>query len=431
MRGSEYGEQDRKAAILYEYETFRATEGEKLLDTYLRYLQYDDNSNNDGLFMDNDDDQEIFHDAIESASKIFNENHIVSQTDHDESKVDHNDSEENDVDKLIKKFNQKIAKCQKYIEKANQQNTRSDYACNDAMNVSCNSRLYAFYDVNDLFVFDDVIIRNSQVSKMPFRKKPRDSLNVCSRDNLNNLLPRTLSRCYILNDYVDFGKLKTKKDIGVFVGYSKESASFINYNKHNRKIHENVNVNFDEISEMASKQFNLEQITKTLTMNVENSNVEIPSYEEEVFHESSESFQEEYSSFSLNDDVQQSSKEVTVPSSNTHLVSNESVPNVNEASTPHNVFNERLEDAYFDKSTTLHDPSNVYTFYQPYPHDKMWTKDHPLHKIISDLKSSVRTRGQLANSCLFVCLLSNIEPANEAEALKDADWVSEMQEERD
>nr|GFC24203.1 hypothetical protein [Tanacetum cinerariifolium] len=39
MCGSEYGEQDRKALILYEYETFKATEGEQLLDTYLRYLQ--------------------------------------------------------------------------------------------------------------------------------------------------------------------------------------------------------------------------------------------------------------------------------------------------------------------------------------------------------------------------------------------------------
>nr|GEZ37106.1 hypothetical protein [Tanacetum cinerariifolium] len=39
MRGSEYGEQDRKAAILYEYETFKADEREQLLDTYLRYLQ--------------------------------------------------------------------------------------------------------------------------------------------------------------------------------------------------------------------------------------------------------------------------------------------------------------------------------------------------------------------------------------------------------
>nr|GFA34557.1 hypothetical protein [Tanacetum cinerariifolium] len=39
MRGSEYGEQDRNAAILYEYETFKANEGEQLLDTYLCYLQ--------------------------------------------------------------------------------------------------------------------------------------------------------------------------------------------------------------------------------------------------------------------------------------------------------------------------------------------------------------------------------------------------------
>nr|GEW74904.1 hypothetical protein [Tanacetum cinerariifolium] len=38
MRGSEYGEQDRKAAILYE--TFKAIEGEQLLDTYLQWKQY-------------------------------------------------------------------------------------------------------------------------------------------------------------------------------------------------------------------------------------------------------------------------------------------------------------------------------------------------------------------------------------------------------
>nr|GEZ33746.1 ribonuclease H-like domain-containing protein [Tanacetum cinerariifolium] len=38
MLGSEYGKQDRKAVVLYEYEMFKATEGELLLDTYIRYL---------------------------------------------------------------------------------------------------------------------------------------------------------------------------------------------------------------------------------------------------------------------------------------------------------------------------------------------------------------------------------------------------------
>nr|GFA79896.1 hypothetical protein [Tanacetum cinerariifolium] len=39
MLGSEYGEQDRKVAVLYEYETLKAAEGELLLDTYIQYLQ--------------------------------------------------------------------------------------------------------------------------------------------------------------------------------------------------------------------------------------------------------------------------------------------------------------------------------------------------------------------------------------------------------
>nr|GEX57407.1 hypothetical protein [Tanacetum cinerariifolium] len=56
--------------------------------------EYYDNSTNYGLFVNNNDDQEIFHDAIESASENFIENHIDSQKDYDKSEVDHNDSEE-------------------------------------------------------------------------------------------------------------------------------------------------------------------------------------------------------------------------------------------------------------------------------------------------------------------------------------------------
>nr|GEZ79526.1 uncharacterized mitochondrial protein AtMg00810-like [Tanacetum cinerariifolium] len=42
------------------------------------------------------------------------------------------------------------------------------------------------------------------------------------------------------------------------------------------------------------------------------------------------------------------SVKVGVPSANTQSISNNMVPNVDEASTSHNVFNERLKDAYFD-----------------------------------------------------------------------------------
>nr|GFB47568.1 hypothetical protein [Tanacetum cinerariifolium] len=164
-------------------------------------------------------------------------------------------------------------------------------------------------------------------------------------------------RCYLLNDYEDVGKHKAKGDIGVFVRYSKVSAAFRIYNKRTRKIHKSVNVNFDEILEMASKQFSLEpglsklnktgkssnllvsQVEEALKKDLEDlfqdfydeyfdspkvmksstTNVETPN-NEEVFQEVSESFQGESSSSSLNDDVQQSPEEVILPSSNTQSI---------------------------------------------------------------------------------------------------------------
>nr|GFB96090.1 hypothetical protein [Tanacetum cinerariifolium] len=151
----------------------------------------------------------------------------------------------------------------------------------------------------------------------------------------------------------DVGKLKAKGNIGVFVGYSKESAAFRIYNKQTRKIHESVNVNFDKISEIASKQSSLEPGLSNLNETGKSSNRSVSKVDEaskkdledlfqdffdeyfnsskvmkssttnvttlindEVFHEVSESFQGESSSSSLNDDVQQSPEEVILPSSN-------------------------------------------------------------------------------------------------------------------
>nr|GEV98727.1 xylulose kinase-1 [Tanacetum cinerariifolium] len=56
--------------------------------------------------------------------------------------------------------------------------TSSTYTCNDAMNVSCDSKMNDLLDDNNFFIFDDVNVRISPVSKMPFRKKPHDSMNI-------------------------------------------------------------------------------------------------------------------------------------------------------------------------------------------------------------------------------------------------------------
>nr|GEX14638.1 integrase, catalytic region, zinc finger, CCHC-type, peptidase aspartic, catalytic [Tanacetum cinerariifolium] len=72
--------------------------------------------------------------------------------------------------------------------------TSSAYMCNDAMNVSCDSRMNDLLDDNNFFIFDDVNVRISPVSKMLFRKKPHDSINVCSKSNSNKSLPRTVHK---------------------------------------------------------------------------------------------------------------------------------------------------------------------------------------------------------------------------------------------
>nr|GFC58446.1 hypothetical protein [Tanacetum cinerariifolium] len=142
----------------------------------------------------------------------------------------------------------------------------------------------------------------------------------------------------------------------------------------------------DLFQDFYDEYFDSSKVMKSLTTNVETP------INDEIFHEVSESFQRESSSSSLNDDVQQSPEEVIPPQTNTQSISINMVPNGDEASTSYNVFNKRLEDAYFDANTSFHDPSNVQTYYQPYPHEKKWTKDHPVQKIIGDPKSSVRTR---------------------------------------
>nr|GFC07650.1 integrase, catalytic region, zinc finger, CCHC-type, peptidase aspartic, catalytic [Tanacetum cinerariifolium] len=169
-------------------------------------------------------------------------------------------------------------------------------------------------------------------------------------------------RCYFLNDYEDVGKLKAKGDIGVFVGYSKELepslSKLIEMGKSSNlsvlQVDEALKKDLEDLfQDFYDEYFDSSKIMKPSTTNVETLIIE------EVFHEVSESFQGESSSSSLNDDVQQSQEEVILPQANTQSIPINTVPNGDEASTPHNVFNERLEDAYFDASTSFHDPSNV------------------------------------------------------------------------
>nr|GEZ47566.1 Gag-Pol polyprotein [Tanacetum cinerariifolium] len=78
------------------------------------------------------------------------------------------------------------------------------------------------------------------------------------------------------------------------------------------------------------------------------------------------------------------------------------------------------------------DSSNMHTFYQRYPSEHRWTKDHPLEQVIGNPSQSVRTRRQLesdAEMCMFALTVSQTEPKNIKEAMADSAWIESIQEE--
>nr|GFB69764.1 hypothetical protein [Tanacetum cinerariifolium] len=68
-----------------------------------------------------------------------------------------------------------------------------------------------------------------------------------------------------------------------------------------------------------------------------------------------------------------------------------------------NIFSTPVQDQGETSSRHV-DSSNMHTFYQRYPFEHRWTKDHPLEQVIGNPSQSVRTRRQLesdAEMCMF------------------------------
>nr|GFD17636.1 hypothetical protein [Tanacetum cinerariifolium] len=68
-----------------------------------------------------------------------------------------------------------------------------------------------------------------------------------------------------------------------------------------------------------------------------------------------------------------------------------------------NIFSTPVQDQGETSSPHV-DSSNMHTFYQRYPSEQRWTKDHPLEQVIRNPSQSVRTRRQLesdAEMCMF------------------------------
>nr|GEW99037.1 copia protein [Tanacetum cinerariifolium] len=238
--------------------------------------------------------------------------------------------------------------------------TSSAFVSNYAMNVSCNYRLCDSFDENNLFIFDDGCLKHMTGNRALLTNFVEKFLGtICFGKNdfvvvaaYGDVVIRsmTIKKVYYVEGLgYNLFHIRQFCDNGLEVSFRKSTyfvltEDGVDFLTGDRSMEKSSNPSVSQVSETSKKDlqdlfqnffdeyFDSSKIMKSSTTNVETSNVKIPSNEEEVFHESSESFQEGSSSSSLNDDVHQSLEEFAVPSSNTQLVSNNMVSNGDEAS---------------------------------------------------------------------------------------------------
>nr|GEX81912.1 retrovirus-related Pol polyprotein from transposon TNT 1-94 [Tanacetum cinerariifolium] len=220
--------------------------------------------------------------------------------------------------------------------------------------------------------------QNCSIIHRRFNKTPYELIN--GRKPYISFLHVFSALCYPKNDREDIGKLGAKGDVGFFIRYSADSCAYRVYNRWTKQIMETMNVSFDELSAMAFEQRSLKPELQSMTSRHINT-ATIP--------------------------TNSSSHATNVPI--TSLDVDELNPNAMvDGNTFVNPFANSSTSAAASSSQQNVDPSNMHTFYQPYPHEFQWTKDHPLEQIDSMQEELLQFKR--LDVCVLVLALDKISP---------------------
>nr|GEU59703.1 hypothetical protein [Tanacetum cinerariifolium] len=234
--------------------------------------------------------------------------------------------------------------------------------------------------------------------------------------------------CYPKKDREDIGKLGAKGDIGFFIGYSADSCAYIIYNRRTKKIMETMNVSFDELLAMAFEQHNSKPGLQSMTSGQISSGLDLTYAPSTITTQQPTEGELDLLFEAMYDDYIGGQPSTTARTDVDKLNSNAMV----DGNTFVNPFANSSTSAAELSSSQNVDPSNMHTFYQPYPHEFQWTKDHSLEQVIGEPSRPVLTRNQLPSDgdmCMYALTVSPMEPKNVKEAMTDPTWIDSMQEE--
>nr|GFA86552.1 hypothetical protein [Tanacetum cinerariifolium] len=254
--------------------------------------------------------------------------------------------------------------------------------------------------------------------------------------------------CFTQNHGENLDKKKEKGDECIFVGYSTQSRAYRVFNKRTRVIMETIHVNSDELPHTASDQISSDPAPECQRMALEHDSLSPEIQRQENVPQADTTSSAVYSADAPNRRQHHTTplNNHTTPASTCQVSSLaptvSSSENINQAETY--AENDQVADDEFinifctlvqnqgEMSSRHVDSSNMHTFYQRYPSEHRWTKDHPLEQVIGNPSQSVRTRRQLesdAEMCMFALTVSRIEPKNIKEAMADSAWIESIEEE--
>nr|GFC11419.1 retrovirus-related Pol polyprotein from transposon TNT 1-94 [Tanacetum cinerariifolium] len=212
--------------------------------------------------------------------------------------------------------------------------------------------------------------------------------------------------------------MKEKGDECIFVGYSTQSRAYRVFNKRTSVIMESIHVNFDELPQqasvhnstepgptrqkMASAHNSSDPAPTCQTMVLEHNSIS-PGLQDELLNGSSKVVSKS-SAVSAADAPNQRQQPTTPLNNHTTPVPTCQNPpitptvisseNTNQAELQAendqvaddefiNIFSNPVQDQGETSSGHV-DSSNIHTFYQRYPSEQRWTKDHPLEQVIGN-----------------------------------------------
>nr|GEX83951.1 copia protein [Tanacetum cinerariifolium] len=315
-------------------------------------------------------------------------------------------------------------------------------------------------------------IQNRSIIHRRFNKTPYELIN-SRKPDFSFLYVFEALCCYPKNDHEDIGKLGAKGDIGFFIGYSADSCAFRVYNRRTKKIMETMNVSFDEPSAMAFEQCSSKPGLQSMTSRQISSGLDLtfaPStittqqptegeldllfeamYDDYIVGQPL-SAQRSVSVAQAHQDCQTSTTSTSIAdTAPTPINSSSQATNFpissqvvdelnsqqqhvqqqgNQASLQSKTVANNVSNAMFDANSFVNpfstsstsaaessssqyvDPSNMHTFYQPYPHEFQWSKDHPLEQVIGEPSRPILTRNQLRSDgdmCIYALTFKRMD----------------------